>query len=175
MIEKNVFLAPCSKERINERILPIGSRTPSKLLSIEGVILLDSIMDVLNPEEIDMLRRTYHDGKTRFWGTRFKNIWNSMKINDYVLFYQKERVISGGEVAYKTVNAALAAKVWGKHESGETWENIFFLKNVHELKIRRKALNHMAGYDETFVPQGFMRMRSEASQRFLKELRSRYG
>lgn len=171
MIDKNVFLAPCSNERINRSVLMLESPEPSsKLKSIEGIIRLDSILDVLSPEEIARLKKIYYDRRVRLWGTRFRNVWNSMNIGDYVLFYQRNYVIGVAEVAFKTVNAALATKVWGQYETGETWQNIFFVKNVCELNLHRKVLNKIAGYDETFVPQGFMRMRNEASRRILKEI-----
>ena len=174
MVTRNVFLAPGSKEHMNRSVLP--AETPedtSKLQSIEGIIPIDNLKDALSSEEEAELRRIYPNGRVRLWGARpgLKNVWDKLENGDYVLFYNRNYFICIAEAAFKTVNSALAMKVWGEYEDGETWENIFFVKNIRKLNLHRKDFNKIAGYAENFVPQGFMKVgREEAKKRILKSI-----
>ena len=173
-VARNVFLAPGSKEHINKSVMPLESfETAYKLKSIEGIIPLDNIADVLTQEEVLKLKEIYPDRKVRLWGARpgLKNVWDSLEVGDHILFYNQNSYICVADAAFKTANTALAKKIWGEYKTGETWENIFFVKNVKELNLPRKTFNKIAGYSEDFIPQGFMKVRNQqARDAIVKEI-----
>ena len=174
MDERNVFIAPGSKEHINKSVFdPSLESGKEELLSIRGLIPIESIENVLTEEEKEELERIYPDGKIRMWGTRpkLRKVWESIKEGDLAIFYSKGRYICAADIVYKTINPELARKVWGNYddESKETWECIFFVKNIRELNIDRKEFNKRVGYDLNFSPQGFMRVASDTVKRKIIE------
>lgn len=160
MEERGVFIAPGSKEHINKSVFPEEFEGVDKPFSIQGLIPIERISDTLTDEERAKLVEIYPEGKVALWGTRpgLKNVWDGLKERDVVIFYNNNRYICAAEVVFKTANKRLAEKVWGRYKTGETWEYVFFIKNVRKLGIDRKEFNRMVGYNENFVPQGFMRV-----------------
>ena len=107
MKNRNIFLAPWSKEHINKNVVPLEPlEYAPKLKSIEGIIPLDKIIDVLSQNEFSKLKEIYPDRKVRLWGARprLKNVWDSLEVDDYVFFYNKNYYICMAEAAFKTVN-----------------------------------------------------------------------
>lgn len=95
------------------------------------------------------------------WGNKpsLMSRWERMRVNDWVLFYQKKTITYAGPLLYKTHNKALADALWGPQESenGEmvSWEYVFFLKDLREVNINYKVMADLAGYRGDVV-QGFM-------------------
>lgn len=168
---KNVFIAPGSREHINRSVMTETTGREGKLASLEGLIPIDAIADTLSEDERARLDQIYPDKKVRMWGARpnLKTTWGFLNENDYVLFYSNNYYICAAECAFKTRNSKLAEKVWGKYKTGETWEYVFFLKNIKEINMSRKDFNKIAGYSEDFVPQGFMRVQNEQARNKIVE------
>jgi len=171
MFEKNIFIAPGSKEHINKSVIPFEVEKTKKLVSIQGLIPIYGIMDTLTDEERQRLEEIYPDKKIAMWGTRpgLRRVWESVKEGDIVIFYSENYYICTAEVAFKTINKKLAQKIWGKYKTGETWEYIFFVKNIRELNMHRRDFNKIAGYAENFIPQGFMRIRNDIARKRIFE------
>ena len=181
MYERNVFIAPGSKEHINKSVfnLILGNESleseeigKGKLLSIQGSIPIESIKDVLTAEEREKLEELYPDKKVRMWGTRpgLKRVWKSINEGrDLVIFYSEGKYICAADIVYKTRNPELARKVWGNYNDKETWEYIFFVKNVKKLNIDRREFNERVGFNPNFAPQGFMRVAKDAVRRRIIE------
>lgn len=170
MSEKKVFIAPASKDRINESVVPAGlGEETGKLTSLQGIIPIENIADTLSEEEKRKLEEIYPDRKIRMWGTvpANKGRWQPLAEGDYVLFYAHNNFICWAETAYKTINKKLAEKVWGQSKSGGTWEYVFFVKNVKELNVTRKDFGRIPGYSENFVPQGFMQVINEKAREYI--------
>ncbi|MEM2507624.1 MAG: AAA family ATPase [Nitrososphaeria archaeon] len=160
MEERDIFIAPGSKEHINKSVFPEEFEEVDKPFSVQGLIPIERISDALTGEERAKLVEIYPEGKVALWGARpgLKNVWDGLKEGDIVIFYNNNRYICTAEVVFKTANKRLAEKVWGRYKTGETWEYVFFIKNVRKLGIDRKEFNKIVGYNENFVPQGFMRV-----------------
>jgi len=177
MYKKQVFIAPGSREHINKSVIPYeGAIGRGRLTSLEGLIPIETIADTLTDEEKKKLYEIFPDKKVRMWGTRpaLKRVWDSMKKGDYVIFYSNNYYICAAEAVFKTDNEKLAEKVWGKYKTGETWNYIFFVKNVRQLNMHRKDFNKKATYKENFVPQGLMRVANDvARDRILSEIISK--
>ena len=68
--EKQVFIAPVSREHINEDIISDEIRKKAKeLVSIEGLIPIGLVSDTLSDENKRRLQEIFPDGKIRIWGT----------------------------------------------------------------------------------------------------------
>mgnify|MGYP000471627505 CR=1 FL=1 len=172
-ITRQVFIAPLSKEHINNSVITDKiCRRAKEIVSIEGLIPVDLVSDALTDEEERKLWEIFPDGKIRIWGTTEANeaIWDSINTGDYVLFYKRGYYIFLAEIALKMNNKGLAEKVWGEYQAGETWNLIFFVKNVQPIQISREKLNKIAGYNENFVPRGFMRVNEEAAKKIIAEI-----
>ncbi|MBC7332972.1 MAG: AAA family ATPase [Actinobacteria bacterium] len=190
---ENVFIAPCSTEHINKDILKDISLESGKgesqlPISIQGVIPIESIEDVLSEEEKKTLEKIYPDGKVKMWGTISESQWNPIKEGDLVVFYRNGKYICAADIVYKTHNPELARKVWGadKEETREYtffWEYIFFVKNIRQLNVDRKTFNEKikyeyidkdgkkkAKYGPNFVPRSFMRIAEDPSKEKIIQL-----
>ncbi|MEM2240432.1 MAG: AAA family ATPase [Candidatus Bathyarchaeia archaeon] len=145
------------------------------MASLEGLISIESVSDTLSEEERLKLRELYPDGKVRMWGVKpnLRRMWEVLNEDDYVLFYSKNLYVCVGEAAFKTVNRQLAERVWGKDEAGETWEFIFFLKNILEINVHREEFNGRVGYNKDFVPEGFIRVREGVREKIIEEIISK--
>lgn len=167
MVAKNVFIAPVSNEQINKDVISSDAvKVAEKFLSIQGLIPIETIVHSLTEEERRRLEDIFPNKKVRIWGTRstLRNIWESLDEGDYVVFYSANYYAFAAEAVYKTVNEKLARKVWGEYKTGETWNYVFFVKNVRELNMDRKEFNKKIGYPEKFVPRGFMRVAKEDAE-----------
>ncbi|RLI76814.1 hypothetical protein DRP04_12260, partial [Archaeoglobales archaeon] len=126
----------------------------------------------LNSEQKRQLQEVFPDEKIRIWGTAESNrsTWDSINPGDYVLFYVRGRYVYCAEIALKMDNEKLAKTIWGEHETGETWNLVFFVRNVQPIWISREKLNMIAGYDANFIPQAFMRVNDDAAKKIIAEI-----
>jgi hypothetical protein len=58
-----------------------------------------------------------------------------MNSGDVALFSREGRIFSAGVVVKKIHNAALARHLWGEDEEGETWEYMYFLKEMRSTEL----------------------------------------
>lgn len=107
----------------------------------------------------------YHEAPFAVWGARATRgntrIFDQMNLGDYILFWQKGRVVLIGEIAWKVTNRDLAQYFWGINPAGETWEHIYFIINERELNIPAVQLWQYLDYEEHFIPQGLMQIESK--------------
>jgi hypothetical protein len=105
----HVFLAPASSEHVNESVFakPIVG---IEIASIQGLIPIDKVSDVLTKQEKEDLAKVFPDGMLRMWGTRSmkEETYQLASEGDPVLFYHRGTYTFVGELAYKTKNEQLA-------------------------------------------------------------------
>ncbi len=173
MVQKQVFIATGSKERINKSVISVSTlEEASALTSFENLVSIDNIADLLKEEEKRILEHLYPDRKVKMWGLKqeLKEAWKSLKEGDYVVFYYDNRYVCSAQVAFKLENEEIALKVWGKDKDGKTWSLLFFLNDICVLNMPRSDFNVKAGYKEKFAPRGFMRVGSKAAKRIIEEI-----
>ena len=110
------------------------------------------------------------------WGNRpgNKTSWGKMNPGDYVFFYQRGKIIWVGKLLYKTHNKSLADSLWGPYEyksTKESWEYVYFLKDMQNVEIDYGVIRDSAGYKPNHVVQGFQPLNQTGIQTILK----RYG
>lgn len=71
-------------------------------------------------------------------------------------FYREGRVICWGRIFAWLRSRELAEKLWGRDEGGQTWEYVYFIKDLRccEPGIPWDIVRRELGYSESFVPQG---------------------
>ena len=83
----------------------------------------------LTPQEVNILKTTYHGGPFAVWGavpgSGNLRTWDAMEPGDYVLIYKSGRIIFAAEVALKTRNPKMAEYLWKKDATNNTWEYMY--------------------------------------------------
>ena len=114
----------------------------------------------LSEHDLKLLKGLYRDAPFAVWGARSTQgnarTFNQMNLGDYILFWQRGKIVLIGEIAWKTRSKQLAEHFWKTNVSGETWEQIYFIINEREVNIPADRLWDYLGYAHHFIPQGFM-------------------
>jgi hypothetical protein len=92
-------------------------------------------------------------------GTRVH--WEKIKAGDTVLFTADKKVFLSAEVYFKERSSDLALAMWPPDKDGTVWEYTFFLRNLRYLSIPMPIFNMAAGYNETYIVQGFVIMKED--------------
>lgn len=101
------------------------------------------------------------DGKVAMWGvTPGKNGANLSKfkkieVGDFVFFTRDNKVYTTGEITHIFNNPKLATEIWGTDANGQTWENMYTLKNIEEQDIPYPILRNAIGSDAKDNFMGF--------------------
>lgn len=111
--------------------------------------------------DLSRLMELSENGKVAMWGvTPGKNGANLSKfkkieVGDYVFFTRDNKVYSTGEISHIFNNPKLAREIWGTDANGQTWENMYTLKNVEEQNIPYPILRNAIGSDSGDNFMGF--------------------
>ncbi|MED0983028.1 HNH endonuclease [Bacillus paramycoides] len=81
--------------------------------------------------------------------------WGKLKEGDRILAYSKGEFHFYGTIFAKAHNPDVAKKVWGTNNKGETWEYIYFIKDLIPVSIKAIEFAAFFGYKLNFTPQGF--------------------
>lgn len=114
---------------------------------------LDRIARHVDQAVADRLREVFPTGSAAVWGVtpggRSVNAvkWERISEGDVAVFLQDKRATTYGLVAVKARSASLGGDLWGRDEDGETWEYVYFLKDVKQIDIPYSELNAMLGYE----------------------------
>lgn len=127
--------------------------------------------EFLSPQEVNILKTTYHSGPFAVWGavpgSGNLRTWEVMEPGDYVLIYKSGRIIFAAEVALKTRNEGMAKYLWGEDENNQTWQYMYFLVNTEKVNIPISMVNQYLSYNENYFPRGFMAIDQEKADKLL--------
>lgn len=96
--------------------------------------------------------------------------WQRIADGDAAVFLKEGRAYAAGVVACKTHSDALARELWRENERGETWEYVYFLKDVRNVDVPYQELNALLGYEPANRFQGFVVVSAERSAPALTRL-----
>lgn len=139
--------------------------------TIKNPISLTTIKDYLSTDFYGQLSLQYPDGQVRVWGIMNgennvnKKKWEKITRGDITLFSAKGGIISSAVTTMTLHSKELAAAIWGTDDDGNTWENIYFVKDLKNITIPYSVLNPLLGYHENYVIQGFNILDQEKSQK----------
>jgi hypothetical protein len=151
-------------------ILPAGSDS-AKLnyqKTIENKVSLDRIREFVDEATATHLAQEGEEGFS-VWGflpgegDRNTVRWNKIESGSVALFGGAGQVKSAGRVVWKAQAPQLAEALWGRDDSGQTWEYIIFLKEIEKLDISYKALNDAAGFKPDYFIRSFEVLNEERS------------
>lgn len=150
---------------------PCGKGLPTKhyIDTVERPVSLSTMSSYLSQAELENLREKFPQEHVAAWGvtpgegSRNQRKWERMNPGDVALFSRAGRIFSAGMVAKKIHNAKLSRHLWGEDEDGETWEYIYFLRDIRQVNIPYKKINAAAGYKEGNVIQAFNVLPEEKS------------
>jgi hypothetical protein len=115
----------------------------------------------LSASEYEKLIELSDNGRIALWGvTPGKNganisKYNKLNIGDFVFFTRDNKVYCSGEITHLFENKKLATELWGTDLNGQTWENMYALKNIVEREIPYSALRNAIGSDSGDNFMGF--------------------
>jgi hypothetical protein len=120
-----------------------------------------SLHKVSAGSDLARLMELSENGKVAMWGvTPGKNGANLSKfkkieVGDFVFFTRDNKVYSTGEITHIFNNPKLATDIWTTDANGQTWENMYTLKNVQEQNIPYPILRNAIGSDSGDNFMGF--------------------
>lgn len=139
--------------------------------TIEHPVPISQILQHLSVEQRAALDPVLHSrGAIPVWGVTpgkdSVNVgkWERVDPGDTALFSREGHIFASASVAAKVRNESLAESLWDRNPDGETWECIYFLDEVKQLRIPYAAFNKAVGYKPNFVIQGFNVLSAERSR-----------
>lgn len=135
--------------------------------TIENPVDLEEILHLIPSDYHDLLAQIYPDGESLIWGVTPSGAnptkWAKIQDNDIVLFSANNVIFASAIVTLKLHNTQLAATLWGRDESNQTWEYIYFLADHQNLEISVSDFNQAVGYDPAYIIRGFNVLSEERS------------
>lgn len=112
------------------------------------------------------------DRKVRYWGSvpgrSNTRLFEQMQAGDELLCYRSGKYVACAIVVYSAVNPQLARFSWEETSRGDTWELIYFLKDVTLLSVDTAIVNEQWGYKGGPV-MGLSKIADVKAQPFLQE------
>ena len=129
--------------------------------TIEQPVSFARLAEFLEPAVMTELRSAVEGDAVAIWGVTpgrtgtNQRKWERIATGDVAVFLRESRAYSSGVVLLKARNAQLADELWGRDESGQTWEFIYFLNDVRPSDVSYRDLNRAARYEAENRFQGF--------------------
>lgn len=155
-----IILQPCANKDASKHYVD----------TIENTKSLSSISQFLSDKELNDLKEIYPQEQVAIWGVTpsQSSKWKRIQAGDITLLAREGAVFASAVTTYKIHSHALASKLWGFDNKGNTWEYIYFLSEVKNQHIPYKVLNKVIPYNENYVIQGFSLLDEEKSINVLK-------
>lgn len=125
--------------------------------TLEKPIALKYLQKHLPPDNFNKLGAMCAEGKVYVWGAKAERVHQFGKMppsQSLVLFRRCATVYKCGVIIQWVFNPELAEYLWGFDNDGQSWELVYFLKDVKDFStpasqinqlIRRKATDHWQG------------------------------
>lgn len=148
-----VFYQPCSDATAQKNLQT----------TILNPVQLTDIKDLLEHELKNEIHREFPDGKLFIWGLASpvtKQAWEEMEKGDIVIFNTDTIITVSACFACRLNSRELALRLWGWKDKNqtETWENIYFVKDVRHHAIDFKTIQKALDYDRN---RPFFRYRTD--------------
>jgi len=127
--------------------------------TIEQPCNIGKYISMLDSATVDILKQNSKDKYVHMWGATpgksNRDRWDKLKSGDKILAYSKGVFLYYGTIFAKTQNQRVAELIWGTNKEGETWEYIYFIKDLRKVEIPVEKFNAFFDYKMNFTPQGF--------------------
>lgn len=123
---------------------------PHYQATIETPIQYDKVERHLSQTEMETLDNILAGQPIFAWGAKSgeRNIrnWENLSRGDYIIIYVQGAFTRLARIAMKTRKSALAEELWGI-ENNETWEYMYFLKDMQVIDYQLTNFNQDLGYN----------------------------
>ena len=143
----NVILQPASGKEPREHYRD----------TVESLVALPQIRPHLSNSAYESLSTAVSADSTCVWGIRPSMVsqWNKIQVGDKVMFARTKKFFSLSTVTWKVRSYSLAKDLWDVHDSGDTWEFIYFFGSPEDLDIPYTDINAVVPDRKPgAVPQG---------------------
>jgi hypothetical protein len=130
----------------------------------------------LSADDLEEIRAIYGSEPVPTWGVTpggrevNRTKWERIAPGDVVLMARNSEIFVSARVTCKTQNESLADELWGRDDSGSTWEYLYFLDGVTPQALSNAELNDIVGYRRNARVQGFNVLDEEKSAALLDAL-----
>lgn len=130
--------------------------------TIHDGVSLERVAPHIGTKFLAELKKTAVGNKVLVWGltpgegNRNPATWEALSSGDLDLFSGKNCVRAAAIVTLKYRSSGLAKSLWDIKEGGQTWEFVYFLRDLKEFYVGYDEFNRIAGYASGFVIQGSM-------------------
>jgi hypothetical protein len=120
--------------------------------TVSTPVPLERVGKYVDEATLSRLRTEFPTGAAAIWGVtpggRDVNAgkWEKIQAGDVAVFLKDGRADSFGTVVLKFRNRSLAEDLWGRDRDGDTWEYVYFLRDVAPLDLSYDELNGLLGY-----------------------------
>jgi predicted HNH restriction endonuclease len=156
MIQNQIYLMPIGSEDAVEHMY-------STLLNSVEKNRIEAY-GVSAPESV------YDNGETNLWGltpgSGNERQWNKFAEGDFVIFVPTKYNLIVTRITYKTRSKELAKSLWGTDERGETWELIFFVKELGFLEKDKKTFLGELGFKDNDYLMGNRRVTERFQEKY---------
>jgi hypothetical protein len=132
------------------------------------------ILPFLTFTEKAHLEKVAQGGILRYWGSipgeSNQKVFLSIAEGDELLCYRSGKYVALATIAFSTVNPVLARYSWGEKAKKQTWELMYFFKEVTLLSVDLRVINSAFGYKNSPV-MGFSKLSDQNASQFI----STYG
>ena len=149
--------------------------------TIANPVPLDRLAPHLTADQISTLRPFASRGAIAVWGVTpgvngvNERKWRKVERDDITIFLRAGRAVSFGVVCEKVHAPGLAKELWGEQADGQTWEYVYFLRDIQEVDIPYPTLNAAAGYAPGFNYLAFIVREPPEADAVIDLLRSQPG
>lgn len=110
----------------------------------------------------------------KLWGVITSNtVWEKLNKGDYLLVYNKGRIVYSAIVIKKIIDIQLSQKLWGHKEkmdgSRQYWKNIMFLDIVENVDVDYDLFKKFAGYKPKASVRYFFRYSDVGHKKIIEE------
>lgn len=116
--------------------------------TLEKPVGLKFIKKFLAVELLARLEAECTDGKVFVWGAKHERFHQFVKMPPrrcLVLFRRRATVYKYGVIIDSAMNRDVAEYLWGFDTDGETWDLVYFLKNVKDFSVPASEINRLIG------------------------------
>jgi len=110
--------------------------------------------------------------EARIWGTTSGNqkrtFFEEMEPGDPVLFYNDGVFFAAGRVGTAFENSAVGDALWDNPDS----RFIYTVTDYQEIAVDRERIADLLGYEDNWIPYGFLRVSQDAVSNLLREYNS---
>ncbi|ELY87692.1 restriction endonuclease [Natrialba hulunbeirensis JCM 10989] len=141
--------------------------------SVRDGVPIEEVEEYLSEEQRQTLTEDDNDETIRLWGTTVDHQWQKIEQGDIVLVYRDGEFIARARVVSIEENLPLAEHLWKYEENpwddDNPWRFLVYVDQFEEINVSLEEFNALVGYEDNYIPQGFMRVADRRIRSILED------